>query len=90
MVFAPFINQDGRIHKIAIGVLMTSADLSSLAGRPGHAILVALGTRCRVKHRTQPGARIMSSFKLRLVESKGVTGGLCYTVADALRTCIHC
>src|SRR2546423_742946 len=80
------INQDGRIHKVAIRVLMTDPDLSCLASRPGHAILVALGTRCRVKDWTEPGAGIMSSFKLRLVESKTVARRLCYPVADALRT----
>src|SRR5580698_2229315 len=51
---------------------------------------MAFDARRRVEDRTQSGAWIVSSFKLRLIQGEGVAGRLCDPVTDALRAGIRC
>src|SRR5579863_8111521 len=83
------IDRDSGIEKVSVSVRMAEALFGKLTSRTGHAVIMALDAGRRVEHRTQPGAWIMSSFKLRLIQSKGVAGRLSYSVTDALRSGIH-
>src|SRR3954452_471516 len=74
------VDQNGGIDEITICVFVTGTDFGKLTSRSSHAILMAFGTGRRVKHRTESCTRIVSAFKLCLIESKCVTGWLRDTV----------
>src|SRR5260370_36736913 len=67
---------------------MTRTELRKLACCPSYGILVALSTGGRVEHRAEPALGIMSTLKLLLVESEGITGRFGLSVANALRAWI--
>ena len=61
------VNQNRGIREAAICVLMTRTELRKLARCTSYAILVALGTRRRVKHGTKAALWIMPALKLLLI-----------------------
>jgi hypothetical protein len=61
-----------------------------LAGRAGHAVVMALDASRRVENRAQSTVCVVFPFKLRLIQEEGIARRLRYTVADALRTGSHC
>ena len=65
---------------------MTNADFRELTGAAGDRIGMTRDARCSVKHRAYSRTHIMYLFKELLIESKGVTGRFCDSVADARGT----
>ena len=83
------IDRDGGIDKVAVCVRVAEALFSKLAGRTSDSVVMAFDARCSVENRPQSSARIVSPFKLRLIQSEGVAGRLSYAVTDALRAGIR-
>src|ERR1700751_1133729 len=78
------MDQNRRVYKIAIRVLMPDSDFSNLAWTTGYRILMAIDTRGRVKYGTQASVDVFPLFKVLLIEGKGVTGRFWYSIAHAL------
>jgi hypothetical protein len=78
------VDRDRGIHKVAIRIAVAHALFGKLTGRAGNAVVMALDACRRVENRTQPGACIMSPFKLCLIESESVAGRLFNPITDAL------
>jgi len=83
------VDRDRRIDKVTIRVVVADALFGKLTGRVSHAVVVALDARRSKENRTQPGAGIMSPFKLCLIEGESVPGRLFCPITDALGTGIH-
>src|SRR5262245_36774901 len=76
-----FVDGHGRIHEIPVGIAVTHAQLSELAGRSRDSILMALGAGRGVEDRTKPGRRVVNQLKLRLVHCKAISSRLGYSIA---------
>src|SRR5580692_832021 len=68
----PLVNDDSRVHEIAVGVIVPGADFCHLTGSSSHRILVAIGARGGVVNRTEPSVVSFSCLKVLLIDGEGV------------------